>query len=410
MSLSFDAAWGNEFTQDILRILDQYQVKCTFFLVGFWIDEFPQDVKEIARRGHEIGSHSLTHPDMTTLSRDQILQELDQTAEKIQKLTGKSPELFRAPYGAYHNTLIETARSRGYQVIQWDVDSLDWKELPLEQIVERVVRNVTNGSIVLFHNNAQLVRQYLPQILEKLQTDRRVVVSELSQLYDVSEETIRRDLEKLVNDGYAIKSYGGAVINENVNIELPFNIRKNRNIVGKQHIAELVVGLVKDGDSIMLDASTTAVYIAKALQEKGRKNLTVITNSIEIIIELFDVQDWTVLSTGGASREGSFALVGPQTDRMLGSYHVDKAIISCKGIDVTAGFTDSDDLHANNKRTMLKAAKEKILAIDSSKFDRIAFTEIGTLDDLTTVITNEKPEDKWLQVFKDSGIQCIYPK
>lgn len=141
------------------------------------------------------------------------------------------------------------------------------------------------------------------EILEKLQTDRRVVVSELSQQYDVSEETIRRDLEKLVNDGYAIKSYGGAVINENVNIELPFNIRKNRNIVGKQHIADLVSKIVKDGDSIMLDASSTAVYIAKTLQEKGKKNLTVITNSIEIIIELFDAQDWTILSTGGASRE-----------------------------------------------------------------------------------------------------------
>lgn len=247
------------------------------------------------------------------------------------------------------------------------------------------------------------------EILEKLQTDRRVVVSELSQLYDVSEETIRRDLEKLVNDGYAIKSYGGAVINENINIELPFNIRKNRNILGKQHIAELVADLVKDGDSLMLDASTTAVYIAKALQEKGRKNLTIITNSIEIIIELFDIQDWTVLSTGGVSREGSFALVGPQTDRMLTCYHVDKAIISCKGIDISAGFTDSDDLHANNKRTMLAAAKEKILAIDSSKFDRVAFTEIGTLDDLTAVITDEKPEEKWLQVFKDSDVQCIYP-
>lgn len=247
------------------------------------------------------------------------------------------------------------------------------------------------------------------EILEKLQTDRRVVVSELSQLYDVSEETIRRDLEKLVNDGYAIKSYGGAVINENINIELPFNIRKNRNILGKQHIADLIADLVKDGDSLMLDASTTAVYIAKALQEKGRKNLTIITNSIEIIIELFDVQDWTVLSTGGVSREGSFALVGPQTDRMLTCYHVDKAIISCKGIDISAGFTDSDDLHANNKRTMLAAAKEKILAIDSSKFDRVAFTEIGTLDDLTAVITDEKPEEKWLQVFKDSDVQCIYP-
>ena len=246
------------------------------------------------------------------------------------------------------------------------------------------------------------------EILEKLQTDRRVVVSELSQLYDVSEETIRRDLEKLVNDGYAIKSYGGAVINENVNIELPFNIRKNRNIVGKQHIADLVSKIVKDGDSIMLDASSTAVYIAKSLQEKGKKNLTIITNSIEILIELFDMQDWTILSTGGASREGSFALVGPQTDKMIRSYHVDKAVISCKGLDVTAGMTDSDELHANNKATMLAAAKEKILAVDSSKFDQIAFTEIGTLDDLSMVITDGKPEERWLRIFKDLGIKCIY--
>lgn len=120
-----------------------------------------------------------------------------------------------------------------------------------------------------------------------MQNDRRVVVSELSQIYEVSEETIRRDLDKLVQDGFAIKSYGGAVINENVNIELPFNIRKNRNIVGKQHIAELVSEQIKDGDSIMLDASSTAVYVAKTLLEQGKKNLTVLTNSVEIIIELF---------------------------------------------------------------------------------------------------------------------------
>ena len=109
------------------------------------------------------------------------------------------------------------------------------------------------------------------EILEKLQTDRRVVVSELSQIYEVSEETIRRDLDKLV-----IKSYGGAVINENMNIDLPFNIRKNRNVIGKQRIAELVAKIVQDGDSIMLDASSTAVYIAKGLKDK--KNLTLITN------------------------------------------------------------------------------------------------------------------------------------
>ena len=201
------------------------------------------------------------------------------------------------------------------------------------------------------------------EILEKLQNDRRVVVSELSQIYEVSEETIRRDLDKLVQDGFAIKSYGGAVINENVNIEFPFNIRKNRNIVGKQ-----------------------------------------------IIIELFGAQDWKVLSTGGESREGSFALVGYQTDRMLRSYHVDKAIISAKGIDMNAGLTDSDDLHANNKRTMLTRAKEKILAVDSSKFDQVAFAEIGSLDQITTIVTDAKPETRWLQHFDKIGVKCIYPK
>lgn len=245
------------------------------------------------------------------------------------------------------------------------------------------------------------------EILMKLQAERRVVVSELSQLYDVSEETIRRDLEKLVNDGVAIKSYGGAVLNENTNLDLPFNVRKNRNVIGKQRIADQITKLVKDGDSIMLDASSTAVYIAKALKEK--KNLTVITNSIEIIIELLDMPDWHVFSTGGLTREGSFALVGPQTDRMLKSFHVDKAIISCKGISMEKYLTDSDELHANNKLTMLESADTKILAIDSSKFDNTAFTAIGMLDDITTVVTDEEPEAKWLKLFEETGVKCIYP-
>ena len=105
-------------------------------------------------------------------------------------------------------------------------------------------------------------------ILEKLQEEKRVVVSELSELYNVSEETIRRDLDKLEHEGYAIKSYGGAVINENMSIDMPFNVRKNRNVLGKQKIAELVAGMIHDGDQIMLDASTTAVFIAKAIKDK----------------------------------------------------------------------------------------------------------------------------------------------
>ena len=121
-------------------------------------------------------------------------------------------------------------------------------------------------------------------ILEKLQAEKKVVVSELSQLYEVSEETIRRDLDKLEKEGLAIKSYGGAVINEDVSIDLPFNIRKNQNVSGKQKMAEIAASLVQEGDHIFLDASTTAVFVAKALKEKER--LTVITNSMEILLEL----------------------------------------------------------------------------------------------------------------------------
>ena len=245
-------------------------------------------------------------------------------------------------------------------------------------------------------------------ILEKLQAERRVVVSELSQIYKVSEETIRRDLEKLENDGFAIKSYGGAVINENANVDLPFNIRKKRNVISKQKIAEVISSRIKDGTSIMLDASSTAVYIAKALKE--RKNLTLITNSIEILIEMFDTPNVNVLSTGGAMREGSFALVGPQTDKMLNSYHVDIAIVSAKGFDLETGMTDTEELHANNKKTMLHAGREKVLAVDSSKFGKTAFTEIGTLEDISMVVTDAKPVEVWLQAFKEYGIECIYPE
>lgn len=244
-------------------------------------------------------------------------------------------------------------------------------------------------------------------ILEKLQEEKRVVVSELSQMYEVSEETIRRDLEKFEKDGVAVKSYGGAVLNENNNIDLPFNIRKNRNVIGKQKIAALVAGMIEDGDHIMLDASTTAVFIAKAIKDK--KNITLITNSIEIIIELFDVPDWHVMSTGGTAREGTFALVGPQTNRMLACYHADISIVSCKGVDLDLGFTDSDEQHAENKYKMLRSGSKKILAMDSSKFGVTGFTKVGDFTDVDMIVTDAKPEEQWLELFERMNVECIYP-
>lgn len=177
VAISFDAAWGNEYTDDILNILEEYDARATFFLVGFWIDKYPEDVKAIAKAGNEIGSHSATHPDLAECSREQIEKELDETSQKIKETAGVVPELFRPPYGSYNNELMSIAEEKGYKVIQWDVDSLDWKDISQDQIVERVVRNVGNGSIVLFHNNAQYVSQYLPQILEKLTRDGYKIVA-----------------------------------------------------------------------------------------------------------------------------------------------------------------------------------------------------------------------------------------
>lgn len=245
-------------------------------------------------------------------------------------------------------------------------------------------------------------------ILEKLQAERRVVVSELSILYDVSEETIRRDLEKLENEGYVIKSYGGAVLNENANLDLPFNIRKNKNVVGKQKIADIISQTIHDGDFLFLDASSTAVAIAKNI--KGKKGLTIITNSLEIAIELLDVPECKVISTGGEIVSTAFGLVGHVTDKTIRSYYVDKAIISSKGFDLEKGFTDSDERHANNKRSMLESARVKILAIDSSKFDRVSFAKIGDLRDITMIVTDTKPEDKWLKKFAEFNVECIYPE
>lgn len=171
VAISFDAAWGDRYTEGILETLDKYNVKSTFFLVGFWVDRYPDMVKKIHKKGHDVGNHSSTHPHMSKLSKEQIAEELNQTGKKIHNLTGENPYLFRPPFGDYNNNLIKTAKECGYYTIQWDVDSLDWKELGVEPVVDRVTRNVENGSIVLFHNNAKYVLEFLPLVIEKLQKE-----------------------------------------------------------------------------------------------------------------------------------------------------------------------------------------------------------------------------------------------
>ncbi len=166
IAISFDASWGGDKTMRILDILDQYNVKATFFLVGLWVDKYPELVKEIAARGHEVENHSDKHPHMSKLSAEQMRAELKNVSDKIETLTGKRPTLFRPPYGDYNNQVVTVSRAEGYECVQWSVDSLDWKNRGVSDLVKRATTGVKGGDIVLFHNDSQYIVDALPSVLE----------------------------------------------------------------------------------------------------------------------------------------------------------------------------------------------------------------------------------------------------
>ena len=168
VSLSFDAAWGNEDTQQLIDILGKYNVKATFFVVGEWVDKYPESVKALHDAGHEIMNHSLDHKYFSKMSSAQIIEDLNACNDKIEAVTGVRPVLFRPPYGDYNDNVISTVNSINMYPIQWDVDSLDWKDLSAADIQKRVLKRVQPGSIVLFHNAAKNTPASLSGIIESL--------------------------------------------------------------------------------------------------------------------------------------------------------------------------------------------------------------------------------------------------
>ena len=189
VSISFDAAWGNEDTQQLIDILARYQVPATFFVVGEWVDKYPESVKALHEAGHEIMNHSNTHAHYPQLSADQVVADLNACNDKIEGITGCRPTLVRLPYGDYNDSAINAVRSIGMEPIQWDVDSLDWKDLPAGEITKRVTSRVGPGSIVLFHNAAKHTPEALPGIIEQLLRDGYTFVP-ISQILLEGEYTI----------------------------------------------------------------------------------------------------------------------------------------------------------------------------------------------------------------------------
>ena len=219
------------------------------------------------------------------------------------------------------------------------------------------------------------------QILDLIRAKQKVSVSELSAKFGVTGETIRRDLERLEEEGHVVKSYGGAVLNEASVMELPHNVRRSVNTVAKQKIAELVNREIDEGDHIFLDASTTSVYIARAIKQK--EHLTVITNSIENLLEL---------------------------SLVTGAYHADKVFLSCKGLSMERGITDGNDETAGIKQAMIASAEKVYLAADHSKFDKKAFSQICGFNRIDTVITDCEPDPVWREYFAGQDIGLIYPE
>ncbi len=166
VSLTFDAAWGNEDTLQLIDILGKHNVSATFFVVGDWARKYPESVRQLFDAGHEVMSHSNHHDHMTKLTKEQIVADLMACNQDIEAITGVSPTLFRCPYGEYDDKVVLAVRGMGMEVVQWDVDSLDWMDKTAGEITSRVTKKTQPGSIVLFHNAAK----YTPDALDGLIT------------------------------------------------------------------------------------------------------------------------------------------------------------------------------------------------------------------------------------------------
>ena len=177
IALTFNAAWGDETTDEVLEILDRYGVRATFFFVGTFAREYPESVKKIANAGHEIANHSMRHFDPTKMDEGQLRADMEECSALLQRLTGVRPALYRAPSGAYDNKTVETAEDLGMAAVQWSADSVDWKDPSPDTIVARVRGRLASGGIVLLHLGKQNTARALPRLIEALLSDGFVPVT-----------------------------------------------------------------------------------------------------------------------------------------------------------------------------------------------------------------------------------------
>ncbi|WP_313638627.1 DeoR/GlpR family DNA-binding transcription regulator [Paenibacillus sp. FSL K6-0276] len=246
-----------------------------------------------------------------------------------------------------------------------------------------------------------LIADRYEKIVELVNERGSIRVSELSTLCQVTEETIRRDLDRLEKAGRLIRSHGGAVSLRDRQPETPYAEREIMNAAEKQRIAREAVMMIQPGDRILLDASTTAWYMASHLPDMP---LTVLTNSTRVAAELSGKERIDVISTGGQLSRRSMSFVGHLAERSLELYHVDKMFFSCKGFHFERGASESNELQAMVKRKMLSIAEQTILLCDSSKFGIQAFTHVASPSEIDVLITDYSPAEEQLKQLQELNI------
>jgi len=243
------------------------------------------------------------------------------------------------------------------------------------------------------------------KILANLQINQTALVSDLSREYRVTEETIRRDLEKLEKRGLIKKTYGGAVFGHDSNVDIPFRSRETTSQEENMYLAKQAVSLVNDGETLMLDASPAALCTARLLRQ--RVDLTIITNSVEILMNFVFIKNIKVISTGGLLQKNDFALAGAAAEQVLQNFHVDKAIISCSAIHREYGLTEADEQEAQIKNMMAKSAKRTIALVAANKFDNVSFVHFLDVPQVHTLITNAPPSGNWMSYLKQNQVELI---
>ena len=243
-------------------------------------------------------------------------------------------------------------------------------------------------------------------ILQTIHKDGFVKVNTMSIKYNVSEETIRRDLQKLESKGHLYRTYGGAYLTQVVNPDIPVDFREEVLIENKTNIAKICIELIEEGDTIMLDSSTTALHIANNLQSFHR--LTVVTNSVKIVTALANHEHIRVLCSGGTLRSRSMSFIGEEGRAFYDNFYADKAFISCTSVDQNHGLTDTNEMEALIRKKMLSRASRKILIADITKFNSTAFAVIAPLDTVDTIVSDREVDKDFQQRLEELGITYLH--